>query len=81
MKEEKNLVVGDEIELTDDQLENVVGGIDFHNGQNRFESIKIGVACTSCGSANVVKSYKKEALRPINAKTVALNGKNVLSNN
>lgn len=62
MKEEKNLVVGDEIELTDDQLENVVGGIDFHNGQNRFESIKIGVVCTSCGSANVVKSYRKRSV-------------------
>ena len=62
MKEEKNLVVGDEIELIDDQLENVVGGIDFHNGQNRFESIKIGVACTSCGSANVVKSFRKRSV-------------------
>ena len=62
MKEEKYLVVGDEIELTDDQLENVVGGIDFHNGQNRFESIKIGVACTFCGSANVVKSFRKRSV-------------------
>lgn len=61
MKDKLNKVEDDE--LTDEQLENVVGGIELNNDPRGIvRAGQIGkVNCPSCGGVNIVKSFKNRS--------------------
>lgn len=64
MQDKKNLVVEDNLELTDDQLENVVGGINIYKdipfGDKLDKISKAG--CKSCGSLNITKTFPNRSV-------------------
>ena len=63
MKDKLNKVEED-LELTDDQLENVVGGIDLHKDipfDGKLDKLS-KAGCKSCGSINITKSFPNRSV-------------------
>lgn len=63
MKDKNNNVVLDEVELTDDQLSQVVGGINLEKElKHDFKTELLSKAgCKSCGSLHVTKEFVRRS--------------------